>query len=58
MLQLFDALRVDANYLYRDSFRAASDGCSAEKRSLLEKYRRLGLTGRRKVQTTVDAMTT
>ena len=57
LLQLFDALGVDANYLYRDSFRAVSDSCSAEERSLLEKYRRLGLTGRQTVQTMLDAMT-
>ncbi len=57
LLRLFDALHVDPNYLYRDSFRAASQfSCSGEERSLLEKYRALSLTGRQTVHTLVDSL--
>lgn len=57
LLRLFDALQVEPNYLYRDSFRAsAAFSCSGEERSLLEKYRRLNLTGRQTVQTLVDSL--
>lgn len=56
LLRLFDALDVDANHLFRDSFRALADGCSAEEQKLLEKYRRLGLSGRQTVQTMLDAL--
>lgn len=56
LLRLFDALGVDANHLFRDSFRASAEGCSAEEQTLLEKYRRLGLTGRQTVQTLLDAL--
>ncbi|MBE6971534.1 MAG: LexA family transcriptional regulator [Ruminococcaceae bacterium] len=57
LLRLFDALQVDPNYLYRDSFRALSEAsCSAEERLLLEKYRTLNLTGRQTVQTLVDSL--
>ena len=56
LLRLFDALQVDPNYLYRDSFRSASSSCSHEERSLLEKYRLLNLTGRQTVHTLVDSL--
>ena len=55
LLRLFDALGVDPNYLYRDSFRAAS-GVSAEEQRLLEKFRRLSLTGRQTVSALVDSL--
>ena len=56
LLQLFDALGVDPNYLYRDSFRAAPGGCTAEEQRLLEKFRRLSLTGRQTVYALVDSL--
>ena len=56
LLQLFDALGVDPNYLYRDSFRAAASGCSAEEQRLLERFRRLSLTGRQTVYALVDSL--
>ena len=37
LLRLFDALQIDPNYLYRDSFRAGSFVCSHEEvRSLID----------------------
>ena len=56
LLQLFDALGVDANYLYRDSFRARDAELSGEERTLLARYRRLSLTGRRTVCALLDAL--
>ena len=43
LLRLFDALHVEPNYLYRDAYRGRGRRVSDEERSLLEKYRRLGL---------------
>ena len=51
LLRLFDALEVDPNYLYRGSFRSGGGSCSDEELHLLEKYRRLPLTGRQTVHT-------
>lgn len=56
LLQLFDALGVDPNYLYRDSFRARTSSVSEEEMRLLKKYRRLNLTGRRTVYALVDSL--
>jgi len=56
LLRLFDALHVDPNYLYRDSFRAAGFSCSGEEQRLLEKYRGLSVTGRRTVYALVDSL--
>ena len=56
LLQLFDALGVDANYLYRDSFRARDAELSGEERTLLARYRRLSLTGRRTVCALLNAL--
>lgn len=56
LLRLFDALHVDPNYLYRDSFRAAGFSCSDEEKRLLEKYRGLSMTGRRTVHALVDSL--
>ena len=56
LLRLFDALEVDPNYLYRGSFRSGGGSCSDEELHLLEKYRRLPLTGRQTVHTLVDAL--
>ena len=55
--KLFDALQVDPNYLYRDSFRAAAGAvCSREELRLLEKIRCLSLTGRQTVYALVDSL--
>ena len=51
LLRLFDALHVEPNYLYRDAYRGGGEGVSDEERSLLEKYRRLGLSGRQTLHT-------
>ena len=56
LLRLFDALQVDPNYLYRDSFRSEPFACSDEERRLLEKLRRLSLTGRQTVHSLVNAL--
>ena len=56
LLRLFDALQVDPNYLYRDSFRAQEPGVSEEELRLVKKYRRLNLTGRRTVYALVDSL--
>ena len=56
LLRLFDALEVDPNYLYRGCFRSGGGSCSDEELHLLEKYRRLPLTGRQTVHTLVDAL--
>lgn len=56
LLRLFDALQVDPNYLYRDSFRSDPFACSDEERRLLEKLRRLSLTGRQTVHSLVNAL--
>lgn len=56
LLQLFDALHVDPNYLYRDSFHARGGAFSEEERKLLEKYRALSRVGRQTVHTMVDAL--
>jgi repressor LexA len=56
LLRLFDALNVDANYLYRDSFRGEGEASSQEERSLLQSYRRLTRSGRQTVHTVVSAL--
>lgn len=56
LLRLFDALEVDPNYLYRGNFRHIGGIQSDEERKLLEKYRRLPLSGRQTVHTLVDAL--
>ena len=56
LLRLFDALEVDPNYLYHGSFRHIGGIQSDEERKLLEKYRRLPLSGRQTVHTLVDAL--
>ncbi|MBE6989787.1 MAG: LexA family transcriptional regulator [Ruminococcaceae bacterium] len=56
LLQIFDALQVDPNYLYQDSFHAPEFSCSAEERRLLERLRRLPLTGRQTVHALVNAL--
>ncbi|MBO4854297.1 MAG: LexA family transcriptional regulator [Oscillospiraceae bacterium] len=56
LLRLFDALQVEPNYLYRDSFRSDPFACSDEERRLLEKLRRLPLTGRQTVHSLVNAL--
>lgn len=56
LLQLFDALRVDPNYLYRGSFHAADAGFTDEERKLLEKYRSLSRSGRQTAHLMLGAL--
>ena len=56
LLRLFDALQVDPNYLYRDSFRAQHPAVSEEEMGFLRRYRKLDLTGRRTVYALVEAL--
>jgi transcriptional regulator with XRE-family HTH domain len=57
LLQLFDALQVDPNYLYWGSFRSGTDALrSVEERQLLERYRGLSLSGRQAVHALVDSL--
>lgn len=56
LLRLFDCLRVDPNYLYRDSFHGAADTLSHSERTLLKKYRSLLPVGRETVRSVVDAL--
>ena len=55
LLQLFDALQVDPNYLYSGSYRHAFH-FSEEERRLVERYRSLPLTGRQTVTALVEAL--
>ena len=57
LLRLFDALQVDPNYLYRDSFRfSAVSSLSEEEQHLVSQYRDLSLTGRQTVRTLMTAL--
>lgn len=56
LLRLFDALQIDPNYLYRDSFRAGSFVCSHEEQTLIEQYRSLSAVGREAVQGVISAL--
>lgn len=57
LLQLFDALQVDPNYLYRDSFRfSAASSLTEEEERLVSQYRDLSLTGRQTVRTLMTAL--
>ena len=55
LLRLFDALQIDPNYLYRDSFRAGSFVCSHEEQALIEAYRALPL-GREAVRSLIGSL--
>ena len=55
LLQIFDALQIDPNYLYSGSFRHTFT-CSDEERGLVEKYRCLPLSARQTVGTLVEAL--
>ena len=59
LLQLFDALQVDPNYLYRDSFRfSVAASLTEEEERLVSQYRDLSLTGRQTVRTLMGALHT
>lgn len=58
LLKLFNALEVDPNYLYRDSYLHRSEVFTEDERHLLQKYRRLPLSGRQTVHTLLDGMNT
>ena len=53
LLRLFDALRVDPNYLYQGSFRHAFT-YTEEERRMVERYRALPLTGRQAVRSVME----
>ena len=55
LLRLFDALQVDPNYLYRDTFRHTFL-YSDEERRMVEKYRGLPLPGRQMVHAVLDGL--
>ena len=50
LLRLFDALRVDPNYLYRGSFREETAAFTREEQDLIEAYRALPPLGRETVR--------
>lgn len=57
LLQMFDALEVDPNYLYRGSFRyGAAAALSDEEQHLVSQYRELSLTGRQTVRMLMSAL--
>ena len=56
LLRLFDALQVDPNYLYRDTFRHTFV-YSDEERRMVEKYRALPLSGRQMIHSVLDSLT-
>ena len=55
LLRLFDALKVDPNYLYQDSF-IGGFTCSAEEQRLVERYRRMAAAGRRTLTAVAEAL--
>ena len=58
LLRLFDALEIDPNYLYRDSFRSGSFVCSHAEQDLIEKFRSLSPLERETVGNLVSALCT
>lgn len=57
LLQMFDALEIDPNYLYRGSFRyGAASTLTDEEQHLLSQYRELSLTGRQTVRMLMSAL--
>ena len=46
LLRLFHVLDVDPNYLYQDALMGKVFACSAEERTLIQRYRALSITGR------------
>lgn len=56
MLRLFDCLRVEPNYLYRDSFRSGEYVLSHQERILLDQYRSLSAIGRETVRSVAAAL--
>ena len=55
LLRMFDALRIDPNYLYQGSFRHAFT-CTDEERRMVEKYRVLPLSARQLVHTILEGL--
>ena len=56
LLQLFNALEVDPNYLFRGSFRS-SFSCNESERRLLEQYRALPQAARQTVRSVMEGFT-
>lgn len=57
LLRLFNALEIDPNYLYSDSYLHHGEVYSEEERQLLRKYRALPLSGRQTVCSLLDGLT-
>ena len=56
LLRLFDALQIDPNYLYRDSFQSGSFICTRAEQELVERCRSLTALGRQTVHSMVSAL--
>ena len=56
MLRLFDALEVDPNTLFQDSFQYNKQALASGEQKLLEGYRGLSALGRETVRTMVEAL--
>ena len=58
LVKAFEALDVEPNYLFQDSFSGESFTCSVEEQKLVRKYRTLRLAGRQAVQSVADSLCT
>ena len=56
LLKLFNALRIDPNYLYRDFFRAEAPDFSHEEHELIAQYRALPPRGREAARTLIASL--
>lgn len=56
LLRVFQALDVDANYLYQDACAGRGFPVSVEEKNLVQKYRSLSLPGRQTLQAVADAL--
>lgn len=56
LLQVFQVLDIDANYLYQDVCAGRGFPVSIEEKALVQKYRSLSLPGRQTLQAVADAL--
>ena len=56
MLRLFDSLRIDPNFLFRDSYSGGGEVLSQSERALMKQYRALSPAGRETVRSVVNAL--
>ena len=56
LLRLFHVLDVDPNYLYQDALMGKVFTCSAEERTLIQRYRALSITGRQALRSVLEAL--